>query len=304
MPPITGNLPTGNLLCVLALVVAIAPLSGCRTLRNESPVSQTVVEGRQLTQQGVNAMDRGDWSRAESLLERAVKTCGESADARRNYAETLAHRGARIDALAQLEAARELAPGDPALAVRTGELQLELGAPAKASDLVDEALKLDPKFAPAWTLRGRIAMAAGRPREALADFQRSLGYAPREYRVNLLVAEVYRQLNEPARALVALQAVADQYPPGDEPQEVLHMEGLALTALRRYDDAARVLAQASQRERPSADLLCHLAEAELMSGRGPHAQYSLQQALALDPSHAASRALMARMATSGKPVLR
>ena len=47
-------------------------------------------------------MERGDWKRAESLLSRAVTTYGADVDARRNYAETLRHRGALSEALAQL----------------------------------------------------------------------------------------------------------------------------------------------------------------------------------------------------------
>ncbi len=256
-----------NATLALALAWCAAAPSGCRSLGSQGPVAQSVVEGRQLTQQGVNAMERGDWNRAESLLERAVATSDSNADAHRNYAEALSHRGAKAEALAQLEAARQLPGCDPGLTVRTGEMYLETGQIARAGEMVDEALKLDPKFAPAWALRGRIATATGRPRNALADFQRSLGYAPDNYDAAILIAEAYRQLNEPERALVALQSLSDRYPPGDEPQEVLHLEGLALSALARYDDAARVLSQATQRERPTADLLCHLAQAELLAGR-------------------------------------
>jgi thioredoxin-like negative regulator of GroEL len=111
-------------------------------------------------------------------------------------------------------------------------------------------------------------------------------------------------LNEPDRALVALQALADRFSPGDEPQQVLHLEGLALTALGRYDDAARALSRAAQRERRSADLMCHLAEAELRAGRAAAAQHVLQQALALDPNHAASRALAAQMAMATGAIVR
>lgn len=273
-------------------------------MRSQEPVSKSVALGRRLTQQGINAMERGDWSRAESLLERAVDTSAKDAQARRSYAEALWHRGAQAEALAQFEEARKLSVADPALTVRTGEVYLALGQRDYARRLVDEALRLDPKFAPAWALRGRVASAAGQHRLALADYQRSLGYAPDNYGVAILVAETYRQLNEPDRALVALQALADRYAPGDEPQQVLHLQGLALAALARYDDAARTLSRAAQRERPSADLLCHLAEAELMAGRAAHANYVLQQALALDPHHEASRALAARMASADGRIVR
>ena len=249
-------------------------------------------------------MERGDWRRAESLLEQAVATNADDLDARRNYAEALWHRGARAEALAQLEEARKLVPCDPGLTVRTGEVYLEMGQINLATQMVDAALRVDPKFAPAWALRGRVTRATGHPREALADFQRSLGYTPGDYQVSLLVAETYRQLNEPEQAFVALQTLADRYPPGEAPQQVLHLEGLALSAQTRYEDAARVLAEATQRQGPNADLLCDLAQAELMAGRVPRAQYALQQALTLDPNHAASQALSLRIATAGQPLVR
>jgi Tfp pilus assembly protein PilF len=246
-------------LALVALLALVTLPSGCRTLSSGGPVSQSVTMGRQLTQQANNAMERGDWRRAESLLERAVQTSPADVDARRSYVEALWHKGARQEALTQLEEARKLAPEDPQLAVRTGEVQLALGQTVMAQGLADEALKLDPKCATAWALRGRVAAARGQHRQALADFQRSLGYAADQNDVTIQLAETYRQLNQPAQALVALETLADSYPPGDAPQQVLYLEGLALKALDRQDDAARMLARAAQLDRPSADLLYHLA---------------------------------------------
>jgi tetratricopeptide (TPR) repeat protein len=206
--------------------------------------------------------------------------------------------------LVQLEEARKLAAADPSLAVRTGDVYLALGDREAAGRMVDAALRLDPKFASAWALRGRAAGVAGNPRAALADYQRSLGYCPDNYGVAILLAETYRQLNQPERALLTLQSIADRFPPGDEPQQVLHLEGLALSGMGRYDDAVRVLSRATQRDRPSADLLCHLAEAELMAGQSGRAQYVLAQALAMNPNHPAGRALATRIATANPPIAR
>ena len=249
-------------------------------------------------------MERGDWRRAETLLEQAVAASPVNADARRNYAETLWHRGAKDAALAQLEEARKLVACDPGLTIRTGEMCLELGQLNLATQRVEEALRVDPKFAPAWALRGRVARATDRPHEALADFQRSLGYAPNNYDVGIQLAETYRQLGQPEQALVALQTLADRYPPGEAPQQVLHLEGLSLAALSRHDDAARVLGHAAQRQRPTASLLCDLAQSEFMAGHTARAQYALQQALTLDPNHAPSQALSLRMASAGSTIVR
>ena len=261
------------------MAIVCTGLAGCRTLSSQKPSAQAVTTCRQLTQQGISAMERGDWSRAESLLARAVQTSKVDADARRHYAETLCHRGAMQEALVQWEEARRLTGEDPALAVRTGEAYLALGQVDHASQRVDDALRLDPKFAPAWTLRGRVASAAGQSRQALSDYQRAQSYAPDDHELALLIAEAYRQLNEPERALLALQSLADSYSPGEEPQQVLYLQGLALSALGRYDDAMRLLAAAAHRDHPTAEILCRLAEAELLAGRIAEAQTTVQQAI-------------------------
>jgi len=196
----------------------------------------------------------------------------------------------------QLDEARRLAGEDPSLSVRTGEVHLSLGQISDATRMADEALRIDPKFAPAWALRGRVASAVGQPQEALSNYQRALGYTPADHDLTILVAETYRELNEPQRALAALQSLADSYTPGEEPQKVLYLEGLALSAMRRYDDAVRILSRAASRDRPTPEILYRLAEAEMFVGRWADAQNSIQEALALAPDHAPSRALATRMA--------
>jgi protein O-GlcNAc transferase len=293
-----ARVPTSVWRCTVALVAAGALAGGCRSLGKRGPTAESVASCRQLTQQGMNATDRGDWKRAESLLRRATEACPVDADARRQYGEALWHRGARTDALAQLEEARRLSGDDAELAVRTGELYLALNRPDDARRMVEEAMRIDPRFAPGWALRGRISSAAGQTRQALAEYQRSLGYAPDSVDVAILIAETYRQLNEPDRALLALQSAAENFSPGDEPQQLLHLEGLALAALDRHDDAARVLSRAARRERPSAEILYRLAEAEWRAGRAANARATAQEALSLDPNHVACRALAAQLSAT------
>lgn len=288
---------------VIQRVVIIASLAvcacGCRSL-SRTPVPQSVAIGRQLSQQGASAMDRHDWKRAESLLAKSVQANPQDAEARRNYADALAHRGALQEALAQIEEARRLTGEDPALLVRSGELSLTLGQSAIAAQRADEALRLDARFAPAWALRGRVTAANGRPREALSYYQRALGYAPNDDDVAILIAETYRQLNEPDRALLALQSLGARYSHGDEPQQLLYLQGLALGALGRHDEAAHLLAQAARRDRPTGEILYRLAEAELKAGHTTSAQLTLQQALAIEPDHAGSRMLSQRLSQTAQ----
>ncbi len=240
-------------------------------------------------------MERGDWPGAESLLHKAVEACPADVEARRTYSETLTHRGATGAAIAQLEEARRLAPEDASLSVRAGELYLSLDRLDKAREASDRALDVDPKYAPAWALRGRVMERSGQTRPALAAYQRALGYEPNNAEWLLRLAECYRQLGAPSRALAALQTLMDTYPSGEEPQQVLYLQGLALGALGRQSDAAECFALATQRGGPTAELLYRLAEAQLLAGRAAEAQSSVQQALALEPAHPASVQLAQRL---------
>ena len=282
---------------VLALLFALCALSplGCRSLQRQGPVPKSVATCRHLQQQGVSAMERGDWQRAEELLSQAVRACPVDSDARARYAETLWHRGAAQDAITQLEEAGRLSGDDAAIAIRSGEFYLTAGQIENARRAAERALDLEPKSAAAWALRAKTDEAAGDLRPALADYQRSLGYEPDNPEVLLQVAEVYRRLNQPERALVTLQRLIDSHPPGEEPQQLLDLQGRALTALGRYDDAIESFKLANERGRPTADILCRAAEAELLAGRINNSQMAARQALALDPSHSGSRALLVRL---------
>jgi tetratricopeptide (TPR) repeat protein len=249
---------------------------------------------RQFCQQGVAAMERGEWQQADELLAKAVRTCPLDADAHRYYAETLWQRGRREEAIAELEEATRLAVDDPELHVLLAEKRLAMGDVELARESAQYAIDLDPKRADAWAVRGRVCLADGRLGQALNDSLRALGLAPDDRRILLEVAELYRDLNQPERALATLERLLDTYSPGEEPQQVLCLEGLAYSALGRWDEAAESFATASVREPPTSEILFRLGEAELLAGRPARAAAAAQEALALDPRHEPSRELLAR----------
>ncbi len=289
--------------CLLAafLLATWLTMPGCQLPGRGGAVPESLAASRQLSRRGVAALERSRWDEAEKLLGRAVKSCPEDPDARRHYAEALWQRGARAEAIAQLDDALKLAPGDGALLVRMAEMQLQSGRIAPARKYAEDAIDLDPKLVPAWVVRGRIARAVGDYRAALADFHRALGGAPDDQGILLEVAEVYRELNRPQRALATLHRLSDTYAPGEEPQQVLYLEGLACLALGRNTDAAEKLALAASRDRPSAEILYRLSQAELAAGRPELAAAAARHALDLDPQHAASREILARIHRFARP---
>ena len=249
----------------------------------------------QLSQRGISALDRNEWDKGESLLAQAIKACPTDAEPHRHYAEALWHRGARDEALVQMREAMHLSGEDPSLAVRAGEMCLELGRTDDAAKLADDAIGLSPRLATAWCLRGEVSQVRGQLEEALADALRGLEYQRDDRKLLMLAAELYRQQGRPERAIGVLEALRDGYAAGEEPPRVLYLQGLAFAALGRFDDAAEAYTVAVGRDRPSADLYCALADAQFRAGRPQLANAAIQQALSLDPGHAATRSLAAQV---------
>lgn len=279
-------------------VVAIALgslLPGCRLPGSEGPVSRSLAASRQFSQQGVAAMERRQWQEAEGLLLKAVEACPSDPDARRHYAQALWHRGARRSAVAQLEEAGKLAAEDASLHVLIAQMRLAMGDVPRARQSAQRAVSLDPKLSSAWAVRGRVMRAAGEPRQALADYHRALGLAPDDRTLPLDIAELYRQLDQPQRALATLDRLADTYPAGGEPQRTLFLQGAAYTALGRYDDAVESFSAAGIRDRPTPEILYRLGEAEWLAGHPAAAAAAAQEAIALDPEHRPSHELLGRI---------
>ena len=286
-----------------SLAAGLVMLAGCSLPGRGGPVSGEIFNCRQLTQRGISAVERGEWERAESFFSQAIESCPVDCEARRQYAETLWHRGAQQEAVAQLQEAIRLSSDDPTLLVRVGEMHLAQGNVDAAIDLAYQALDLDPSAPRAWLLRGQAMQRAGQPRQALADYHRALSDEPDNREALLQVAELYRQIGQPQRALATLQTLSDTYPWGEEPQHLFVLSGLAYGALGRHDDAVESFRTAARHE-PTPEVLFHLAQAELAAGHPTQARDAATRALALQPQHPPSLALLEHLASQGPPLNR
>ena len=120
--------------------------------------------------------------------------------------------------------------------------------------------------------------------------------SPENYGALYGAAEVYRAMDRDDRALAALRQLVELFPPGEEPQDVLYLTGMAYLSLNRYPEASGVFARAMRRGPQSAELHSRLAEAELMSGHTQAAHQHVSAALELNPQHAHARAVRERIA--------
>jgi len=116
-------------------------------------------------------------------------------------------------------------------------------------------------------------------------------------RLMLEVADIYRQRGQNERCLTALYHLLDTYPPGNQPQSVLVMQGLTLMDLGRPQQATDVFLAAREHGPPSADLYFYLARSYSAAGQVSDATAAAQQALAINASHEPSRQLLAQLAT-------
>lgn len=250
---------------------------------------------RELTEQGTLAMQGGELAAAEEQFRSALSINPADIDARRLFAETLWARGETSAALAQIGAASQLAPHDPALAVRAGEMSLAVGDLAGARVHADRAIAENPRYGPAWALRGRVNWATEQPKLAVADLQRALVHTPSDQGVLLSLAKLYLERGEPRRALTMLHQLLDSCPPGTEPQHALFLEGQAFLALGRAADAADSLYAAVDRGQPDAELYYLLARAESERGRTDAAVRAAHLALAANSAHRDSLQLLAEL---------
>lgn len=296
-------LPGVSRTVMICFLLGLFCASGCATLRERKIVSDSIVACRHLSRDGVAAMELGQWDSAHELLLEAVQTSPTDIDARRHLAEVLWQREEQRDAVVHLEAAVRLDPRHAPTVVRSGEMLLGVGAVDRALKRAEEAIALDPALAGAWALRGRVYRRQGDSVRALADLQQALRYSPHTTEILLETAEIQHTLGRPQRSLTTLHHLLDVYPPGEEPQRVLWLEGLVYRALDRRADAVESLFAASLRGQPDAELLYHLAEAQKSSGQPGAAASSLRQALALDAGHEASQLLLAQMQGNLSPAL-
>lgn len=245
-----------------------------------------VVFARQIAQRGMDAVDAGDWLRAEQFFAQAVDVCPMDERVQSRYAEALWHRGSRGEALEHMKEATRLSGGEPDLVVRLGEMHLDMGDVQQADQLAERVVLSGRQLASAYRLRGDVRRRQGKLDEALADYHRALGLQSAYPEVQMAIAAVYRDQGRPQRALSTLQALAGSYPSGEEPAEIFYWQGLAYKALGRNEQALAFLGQAESRGMRSADLLCNLAEARYLAGDPVAAQATLQKALELDPANA------------------
>jgi Flp pilus assembly protein TadD len=270
--------------------------AGCASLRRSS-TPESLDTCRQLSRQGISAMEVGKWNEAELLLRRAADAAPTDATARVHLAEALWQRGDHAGAIQQMDKARELDTLDGAIAARAGEMHLAVNNISAAAERANKAVSLSPETPEAWLLRARVSARQARQGDALADLHRALSLAPNNTEAIAELAAYHHQQRDHQRCLTAVHQWIDCFPPGQEPQMALVMEGQTFLALQRPFEARDSLLLATTRGPVSAPLLYSQAEVELACGQPGEAVRLAQQAVGMDSSHGPARQMLAQLST-------
>ncbi|WP_254513559.1 tetratricopeptide repeat protein [Anatilimnocola floriformis] len=279
----------------VTLLCLIGSGSGCRSLRCKKDSDETIAVTRQLSLQGKDAQQKGQWDQAEAYFAEAVQRLPTDERARYGYAESLWQRGAQEQAVVHMTEAVKLSGDDPERVVQLGQMYFTLGNLPAAARQADKAIAANKHLPNAWALKASVQRATGQNEEALATYHRALSLQPHFPAAQIAVAELYDGSGRPQRALATLQSLADQFPPGSVPPDVLFREGLVLNRLGRHQDAADCLAAAA-RLKPTPELLVELARARLQAGDVGSATLANNGALQMDPYHPAAIQLRSELA--------
>lgn len=252
---------------------------------------ENVISARQLTMQGQEALQNNSPATAEALFAQAIQLCPVDEHARAHYANSLWGSGKREEAILQMKEAVRLSGGDPELLVRLGRMHLQQGDLRSASVFAHRSIERNSKYAEAYLLRGEVYGQSHHHREALADYHQALALGAAESDTLLAIAEIYRAQGRPRRALATLDELAQRFPQGEEPLELLYLSGLAMKAVGRHHDSIHQLTTAHSRGLATPELHYHLAEAYLQINDRANAEVIWKAGEQQWPNHPALAAL-------------
>jgi protein O-mannosyl-transferase len=182
------------------------------------------------------------WKDSDALWGRVIQLSPDYDQAYINRANDRGRTGRIEEALADLRTAYGLGSRRAEMFLNLGNVYSTLGRMDSAVVLYTEALRADPSRGAAYSNRAIVLLRLGRPREALADLEKSRELLPmRAATLHLPIGEAYRQLGRFAEAEDELdRAIAS----GNRRAQVFYDRGLTRAARGNRDGAIEDLREA------------------------------------------------------------
>jgi Tfp pilus assembly protein PilF len=279
------NFFAGGRCRVIVLLAVCFLCQGCRSLRS---VRQTreLSAARQRSLRGTDELQQQNYDQAETLFAEALRRSPADERAQWGMAEVLWQRSECGAAIEHMEQAAKISGENPELRVRLGEMYLKEDELQAAMDNAERAIGSDRQNAGAWALRGQVLRRQHDLNEAMHSYHRSLIYQPNNPLAQIELAEIYRELKRPQRALATLDGMLDTRTDDQFPARAWMLKGLALADLGQRKDAQDCLKQAAICAADSdAALLLELAQVQFEAGELAEARICLGRALRHDPQN-------------------
>jgi Tfp pilus assembly protein PilF len=237
-------------------------------------------EARELLKRGTELARRGDAEGAISLLQRAVESNPDLADAHYNLAIVYGRLNRLDAAMAAMREVIRRHPDDAEALMRLGGWLFDRGLYAEACETYERAVTLRTDSGDAWLKLAQSYDAAGRPRPAVAAYRRVLGLLGRDDPV--ILGALFRAAIQAEEGSAAVEAARKLrvFQPGREGFLTL---GEAFLVDGQPEAAAREFQMAAALAPSSVKAHAGLASAYARMGQTEAAAESYQRAIRLDP---------------------
>jgi len=170
------NNPETALLLAKASLLAGEPIESLAVLQGMAPPERKSTE--RLVLMGETRALLGDLKSAEDDLRLALNDAPRDPECLAAYAWLQNFQGHYEAAITTLAKARSILPRAPWVPYRMGVSYLFLGRLGQARNACQQALQLDPKYSPAYMVRGMVKINEKHYQDATIDFTRAVDLAP------------------------------------------------------------------------------------------------------------------------------
>jgi len=266
---------------------------GCHSLRTRRQTRE-LSYARQNSLRGAEKLQQNKLQEAEFLFTEALRRSSVDERAQAGMAEVLWQRGESSQAIEHMTQAAAISGGNPDTLVRLGEMNLQQGQLAQALSQADAALENQRRHAGAWALRGKVLHQQQQLEEAMSCYHRALSDQPKMRDVQIALAQIYRDLGRPQRALATLDAMTDGQSGEQISPQAWMLKGLALADLGENSAAQGCLKNAALCCPDDAtDQLMAVAQSQIETGDFPEARICLGRAFRHDPNNPQAHHLQA-----------
>ncbi|MBZ5516428.1 MAG: tetratricopeptide repeat protein [Acidobacteriia bacterium] len=283
--PFVGAKPLG--FAVLALLMAVEASGGQRSPARGGPAPGLTPRLAEVFNEGVEAMNTGQWDSAEKAFLKVLNEGGKEAFVYNNLGIVYQQQGKREQALREFRESIRLEPDYPAPHVLMGSTLLVMGRFEEATRELETAVKLQPQDP---LIRAQLALAY-RGRQDLPgvveQYQVVRELAPRDPEYVYQSAKAYLDLSA-----WCFQQIVHLQPDSARAYQAL---GENFRAEGRGEIAVHAFERAAQADPTLPEIHLALAEIYAEQGKTAEAQKEVEQELAIVPESAAALALKKKL---------